>query len=147
MSTVSRALISTIAIVTGGFVVGQYLQPDTRTSSIPELPTSETDDTDDGSFSESDLARLPLSELNRHLQNLNALKRNVEAERSIILNKLVEVDRRIQLAKRKQEETTNPRLDLKILFFFSQKKEEVNPTCHQHYTLLDVCRITARGIS
>ncbi|KAH9462546.1 hypothetical protein MJO28_002677 [Puccinia striiformis f. sp. tritici] len=100
MSTVSRALISTIAIVTGGFVVGQYLQPDTRTSSIPELPTSETDDTDDGSFSESDLARLPLSELNRHLQNLNALKRNVEAERSIILNKLVEVDRRIQLAKR-----------------------------------------------
>jgi hypothetical protein len=32
--------------------------------------------------------------------SLHALKRNVEAERSIILNKLVEVDRRIELARR-----------------------------------------------
>ncbi|OAV99664.1 hypothetical protein PTTG_25247 [Puccinia triticina 1-1 BBBD Race 1] len=100
MSTVRGALMTSIAIVSGGFLLGQYLQPDTRTSSIPPLPNTQTDDPEDGSFSESDLARLPLSELNRHLQNLHALKRNVEAERSIILNKLVEVDRRIDLANR-----------------------------------------------
>ncbi|KNZ53930.1 hypothetical protein VP01_3099g2, partial [Puccinia sorghi] len=67
MSTIRGALTTSIAIVSVGFLFGQYLQPDTRASSIPPLPISQADDQEDGSFSESDLARLSLAELNRHL--------------------------------------------------------------------------------
>ncbi|PLW15370.1 hypothetical protein PCASD_19975 [Puccinia coronata f. sp. avenae] len=105
-TTIRGALATSIAIVSGGFLLGQYLQPDTRTSSIAPLPATHTDDAEDGTFAEADLARLPLAELNRHLENLTALKRNVESERSIILNKLVEVDRRLDLAARANSSTS-----------------------------------------
>lgn len=106
MSTVRGAILTSIAIVSGGFLLGQILQPDTSSQSIQRQlsrspSASSPSDQDHQSFSQSDLNRLPLAELKRNLQNLQALSRNVQAERSILLNKLVEVERRIESKKRR----------------------------------------------
>ncbi|KAH9823159.1 hypothetical protein DFH28DRAFT_1118532 [Melampsora americana] len=90
MSTVRAAMMTSIGIVSVGFLLGQYLQPE---SSSPQMVVPPPSVPLDENFEDRSSA-----ELQKRLDNLKAMQRKLDAERAIALNKLVEVDRRIAIA-------------------------------------------------
>ncbi|MBW0484926.1 hypothetical protein O181_024641 [Austropuccinia psidii MF-1] len=91
MSTVRAAIMTSIGIVSVGFLLGQYLQPSTHNKNLQSSNSSSS------TYNFDSLHGLTLSELKSRLENLQAIRRNIETERLIALNKLFEVERRMQL--------------------------------------------------
>ncbi|CAH7688948.1 hypothetical protein BY996DRAFT_7289560 [Phakopsora pachyrhizi] len=104
MSTAKAAILTSFGIVSVGFLFGQYLQPDEKVSTdsiygnFKNQTKSHNGDAEEGKENDLlDISKFPLKELHRHLDNLKAMKKNVENEKSLIHNKLLQVERRIEL--------------------------------------------------
>ncbi|KAG0148579.1 hypothetical protein CROQUDRAFT_654661 [Cronartium quercuum f. sp. fusiforme G11] len=89
MSTVRAAMLTSLGIVSVGFLLGQYLQPEPSPQVFLATPEPQPEENYHGRSS---------AELRNRLDNLKAMQRKLDAERAIALNKLVEVDKRLGIA-------------------------------------------------